>query len=258
MISCPNCGKDIADDSAHCGHCGHKIEVGSKKTIMGFGGAVDASALRAKLKAAKAREKGSATPPTGPSSQEDAPDMAPTQMMDTVPGPGQGDVSDIETAPTEMMDQPSPSDFDVMEDEEDDAFAATKAMSTIEAQKVSSPPESASDAAPDPSVPDGQGPSIEIGEGLEVESGDEAAEVTAEDSEPAQGQELMQMQSGGDIAETASDGDGEELAGMDDYLDEDEEVEDAEKKKKMMIIGGAAAVVLLGCCGIGCLLAIVL
>lgn len=37
MISCPNCGKSIADDAAHCGHCGHKIEqTTSQKTMMGF------------------------------------------------------------------------------------------------------------------------------------------------------------------------------------------------------------------------------
>lgn len=37
MISCPNCGKSVADDAVHCGHCGHKIElVTNQKTMMGF------------------------------------------------------------------------------------------------------------------------------------------------------------------------------------------------------------------------------
>ncbi len=37
MISCPNCGKSVADDAVHCGHCGHKIEMATnQKTMMGF------------------------------------------------------------------------------------------------------------------------------------------------------------------------------------------------------------------------------
>ncbi len=37
MISCPNCGKSVADEAVHCGHCGHKIEPATnQKTMMGF------------------------------------------------------------------------------------------------------------------------------------------------------------------------------------------------------------------------------
>lgn len=37
MISCPNCGKTVAEDALHCGHCGHKLEqTTSQKTMMGF------------------------------------------------------------------------------------------------------------------------------------------------------------------------------------------------------------------------------
>lgn len=34
MINCPNCGKKIADDSAHCGYCGHELQQQEKKKTM--------------------------------------------------------------------------------------------------------------------------------------------------------------------------------------------------------------------------------
>jgi hypothetical protein len=34
MINCPNCDKQIADDSAHCGYCGHQLEEKNKKKTM--------------------------------------------------------------------------------------------------------------------------------------------------------------------------------------------------------------------------------
>ena len=53
MISCPNCGKDIADDSVHCGYCGQEIVPGGgKKTIMGFG-AITEDVLRKAAEEAK-------------------------------------------------------------------------------------------------------------------------------------------------------------------------------------------------------------
>lgn len=37
MIQCPNCGEEIADNSAHCGFCGEKIVQGSgKQTMIGM------------------------------------------------------------------------------------------------------------------------------------------------------------------------------------------------------------------------------
>lgn len=38
MITCPNCDKEVADDTVHCGYCGHKIkeEGGQKKTMFGM------------------------------------------------------------------------------------------------------------------------------------------------------------------------------------------------------------------------------
>ena len=39
MIQCPECSKDIAEDAAHCGHCGAKIPAAGAgmKTMFGFG-----------------------------------------------------------------------------------------------------------------------------------------------------------------------------------------------------------------------------
>jgi hypothetical protein len=34
MINCPNCDKQIADDSAHCGYCGHQLEEKNNKNTM--------------------------------------------------------------------------------------------------------------------------------------------------------------------------------------------------------------------------------
>lgn len=36
MVPCPNCGKSVAEGIAHCGHCGHKMDVENKKTMMGM------------------------------------------------------------------------------------------------------------------------------------------------------------------------------------------------------------------------------
>lgn len=316
MISCPNCGKDIDDDAAHCGHCGHKIEVKSKKTIMGFGGAVDPDALRSKLDKAKKKDKGGQggpkipRPPSqggsklprpsgssdgadAPATGEEAPDMAPTQLMDSVDLPtpegedgGEAAASDFETAPTEMMDQPEASDFDEFEDD-DGAFAATKAMSTVESPKVTEPAEEeagkggsdtggrwqigdtddegsgSSDDAGDAMPSPGEGGiEIDLGEveggGVVVDEGqpsNDGAGQAVEDTQgpPAGGRDLMQMRKGGGGEVEASDGDsgaeGDSVAGMDDYLEEGEDDEGPDQK---LLIGGAVALLVLGCCGISC------
>ncbi len=57
MIQCPNCSKDIADDTAHCGFCGAKIETGSgMKTMMGFAAMTGDTLKQAAEEARKARE----------------------------------------------------------------------------------------------------------------------------------------------------------------------------------------------------------
>ncbi len=54
MINCPSCGKEIADDSAHCGFCGQKIESRKqkKKTMFGMA-ALDGDELKKAVEQAK-------------------------------------------------------------------------------------------------------------------------------------------------------------------------------------------------------------
>ncbi len=128
MISCPNCGKKISEDAAHCGHCGHRIEVKQKKTMVGMG-AIDQDELRAKLKKNKKAAQADDSSPVGGdvSGESDAlpPDLAATTMMDEfeLPTPGDGEAAADEqgasanfgTAPTAKMDKlekPSPGPTD--------------------------------------------------------------------------------------------------------------------------------------------------
>ena len=71
MISCPSCHKDIADDSAHCGFCGAKIETGAgKKTMIGFAALTGDALKQAAEEARQARE--SAAHQSAPASEPPA------------------------------------------------------------------------------------------------------------------------------------------------------------------------------------------
>ncbi|MBA2661623.1 MAG: hypothetical protein H0U74_04970 [Bradymonadaceae bacterium] len=61
MIPCPNCGKPVAEDAAHCGHCGHKIEATGKKTMMGFA-ALSPDDLQQAIREAGERKEAAAAP----------------------------------------------------------------------------------------------------------------------------------------------------------------------------------------------------
>lgn len=148
MHSCPNCGKEVAEDAAHCGHCGHQLEVGQKKTMLGLG-AVDAEALKAniaKAKSAKAKEEQGEAKTSGADegdANEEVP-LAKTELMDVVdlPTPGQSSAdanaddassedgaakgSDFVTAPTEAMDTVDASDLGSDEWAGDQDLAATE------------------------------------------------------------------------------------------------------------------------------------
>lgn len=57
MIQCPECGKDIADDVAHCGYCGAQVETAAgKKTMIGFAAVTDETLRQAAEQAKQARE----------------------------------------------------------------------------------------------------------------------------------------------------------------------------------------------------------
>lgn len=157
MIICPNCGKEVSEDSVHCGHCGHRLKKEQqKKTMMGLG-AIDAS-WREKLTAAREESETSLPAPQEewPSSEQslgqpsqggDAEQMAfeatqameavsleeqsydPTQVMEAV------SVDPLGTDATQGMDalrvgeSPSPGDDD--EGEGEDPYAATAAMEAV-------------------------------------------------------------------------------------------------------------------------------
>lgn len=61
MITCPNCGKSVAEGVAHCGHCGHKMDIENKKTMLGMP-AINAGDLQRSIAEAK-DAAGSATQP---------------------------------------------------------------------------------------------------------------------------------------------------------------------------------------------------
>jgi hypothetical protein len=53
MINCPNCDKQIADDAAHCGYCGHQLEEKSKKKTMFGMAAIGGDELKKAVEDAK-------------------------------------------------------------------------------------------------------------------------------------------------------------------------------------------------------------
>ena len=53
MINCPNCDKQIADDSAHCGYCGHTLEKKEKKKTMFGMAALSGDELKKAVEQAK-------------------------------------------------------------------------------------------------------------------------------------------------------------------------------------------------------------
>lgn len=70
MIQCPSCGKDIADDSAHCGFCGAKVETGAgKKTMIGFAALTGDALKQAAEEARQAREAAEAARSQAPSEE---------------------------------------------------------------------------------------------------------------------------------------------------------------------------------------------
>ena len=62
MIQCPSCGEEIAENSAHCGYCGAKIEAGSgKQTMIGMAAVSSEDLARVKEETARAREAAEAS-----------------------------------------------------------------------------------------------------------------------------------------------------------------------------------------------------
>lgn len=103
MIVCPNCSKENADDSAHCGFCGNQLTEGGKKTMFGMA-ALSADQIRAAAEAAKQKAASEAPslslPKPGqssgsnlplPGSLPDTDAFAKTEMMPSVSSVAQAD-----------------------------------------------------------------------------------------------------------------------------------------------------------------------
>src|SRR5690554_1026050 len=89
MISCPNCGKSVADDAVHCGHCGYKLEqVTSQKTMMGL--ALSPEDLQKAIQEAGQRREETQQPTVAESQSQDQEfpidEMARTEMLPSVDG----------------------------------------------------------------------------------------------------------------------------------------------------------------------------
>lgn len=103
MIVCPNCSKENADDSAHCGFCGNQLTEGGKKTMFGMA-ALSADQIRAAADAAKQKAQAETPslnlPKPGqssgsnlplPGSLPDTDAFAKTEMMPSVSSVAQAD-----------------------------------------------------------------------------------------------------------------------------------------------------------------------
>lgn len=102
MITCPNCGKENADESVHCGFCGHQLQEGGKKTMFGMA-ALDGDAIKA---AAEAAKKAAANASQG--AMDDGGAFAKTEMMPSVGGDAPG-------APEPKKEDPFADEFAALE-----------------------------------------------------------------------------------------------------------------------------------------------
>ncbi len=105
MITCPNCGKENADESVHCGFCGHQLQEGGKKTMFGMA-ALDSDAIKAAAEAAKQAAQAASTDQSDP--------FAKTEMMPSISGEpdalGSAPSPNFGSAPSPSFPSSSPSE----------------------------------------------------------------------------------------------------------------------------------------------------
>ena len=236
MIVCQNCGKEIAEDSAHCGHCGAAVEVSNKKTMMGFGGAIDSDALKAELEKAKAKREGQDQGEAS-TEEEDERSMAPTEMMDA------GNLPEVD-------DESASEDDDL----EEFATAKTAAMEKVD----SSQDELSSMGSEETDKEEGEDsderweidpasevdtPAVDTSSKEEEEPGGEELEAStspeASDTSPSGGRDLMSM---GGEGHRGSDAHGADM-----------EVEEDDGNRRLMLI----LIVVLGLMVLCCVLSVV-
>ncbi|MFU8803640.1 MAG: zinc ribbon domain-containing protein [Bradymonadaceae bacterium] len=93
MITCPNCGKPVAEDVVHCGHCGHRMDHENKKTMLGMA-AINADELQRAIAEAKTGDDQSTDEPKPAAPKPAAPKPAAQSSLPKpklkIPTPGQG------------------------------------------------------------------------------------------------------------------------------------------------------------------------
>lgn len=156
MNICPNCGKEVDDNARHCGHCGHKLQIEQKKTMLGMA-AIDPQELQKRIAEARPAGRGEerASEEEPPAGAGPAPEMAPTEVMEPVrlPQPdaarheGEADLSDAGDTGQALEDA----------DDNDFATGPTQAMPALTRPTPASdePEERADDQGPLPTQPTG-------------------------------------------------------------------------------------------------------
>ncbi len=129
MIVCPNCGKENADESVHCGFCGHQLKEGDKsksKTMFGMS-AISADEVKKATQTAKEASQAAAGGGQG-SAQEQANSGAsdgPPKLNLPKPGNLGGGGGATTAAPEQEQDRAEP------KSPQGDPFAKTEAMSPV-------------------------------------------------------------------------------------------------------------------------------
>ncbi|TXD35969.1 zinc-ribbon domain-containing protein [Lujinxingia vulgaris] len=287
MNICPNCGKEVDDNARHCGHCGHKLQLDQKKTMLGMA-AIDPQELQKRIAEARPADREEPAPeegqPDSPSGAGPAPEMAPTEVMEPIRLP-KPDSASAPTEPPVAQDEAEPDDA---HDESDFATGPTQAMPSLTrpTPATDGPQERADDQGPLPTQPTGPmealptgAPSDEPGEwdardlpdplaatelemspvdlsktgpsatpDADVKPASEPASDASEDRAPGGAQVVVD-----DAPSTPTDAPAltpTPAQGLAAQLPENlaRLTEDPENKKRLMLFVGAVAVVLLGCC----------
>jgi hypothetical protein len=126
MIVCPNCQKENADESVHCGFCGQQLkeDAGGKKTMFGLNALssvdIQKAAQEAKAAAAQAAQNVVASKPSLPVLPSLTPDgenaaFARTEMMPSItPEAAASHAATLEPTPVQPVD-PFAADFAALE-----------------------------------------------------------------------------------------------------------------------------------------------
>ncbi|RAL22156.1 hypothetical protein DL240_09885 [Lujinxingia litoralis] len=268
MNICPNCGKEVDENARHCGHCGHKLQIEQKKTMLGMA-AIDPAELRAHL--ARARDTADAADAASTGAPASSPEMAPTEVMASISAPAESGVEsesaepgfedevDAATGPTQAMSaltEPAPAIESpaITTPGGDVAAQATGPMEALQTPESSASPAAADgreavEEADPLAATEMELPAVDLKRPAEqpataAAEGDvppvSTPEPLASASEPL-ASELGEASEQG-LASTLPDN----LAQL---------TADPENKKRLLLFLGAAAALLLGCCILGSALA---